>query len=97
MSVKIKPPEFKEKNYERYRVELEAWREITDLAKSKQGIAIALSLPEDSEQGIREKVFDELSIDDLKTDTGLDTLLAFLDTKLKKDDLADMWDKFDDF
>ena len=32
-------------NYERYRIELEARREITDLPKPKQGIAVALSLP----------------------------------------------------
>ena len=54
MSVKIKPPQFKEKNYERYKLELQAWREITDIAKEKQGIAIALSLPEDTECNIRE-------------------------------------------
>ena len=95
--MKINPPDFKAKNYERYRLELEAWREITDLKKGKQGIAIALSLPEDDESGIREKVFDELAISDLKADTGLDTLLTFLDNKLQKDDLADSWDKFNDF
>ena len=38
---------YKEKSYERFRQELLAWKEITDLDKTKQGIAIALSLPED--------------------------------------------------
>ena len=69
MSLKIKPPSLTGKSYERYRMELEAWREIMTLEKSKQGIAIALSFPEDDEHGIREKVFDELTIADLKTDT----------------------------
>ena len=94
--MKIKPPEYKSGHYERYRIELEAWREITDLEKEKQGIAIALTLPEDEER-IREKVFDELSIADLKGEDGLDKLLTFMDKKLKKDDLADSWEKFSVF
>ena len=69
MTTGITPPIFnKKKNYERYRHELTAWKEITDLSKDKQGIAIALSLPEDDESQIREKVFDQISVDDLKSD-----------------------------
>ena len=97
MSMKIKLPHFKSKSYERYRLELEAWREITELGKSKQGIAIALSLPEVSECNIRENVFDELSIKDLKSEDGFDKLLFFLDSKLNKEDIADSWEKFEIF
>lgn len=97
MAMKIKTPEFKAQHYERYRLELEAWREITDLEKKKQGIAIALTLPEDDETGIRDKVFDELKLEDLKKDNGFETLLAFLDGKLLKDDLSDSWEKFNNF
>ena len=45
--------------------------------------------PEDSETGIHGKVFEK--------DDGLDTLTKFMDTNLKQDDLADSWEKFDDF
>ncbi len=62
MSMEISPPAFKSKNYERYCLELEAWGEVTELAKAKQEIAIALSLPEEIETGIRERVLDELEI-----------------------------------
>ena len=48
-----------------------AWREITDLAKTKQGIAIALSLPEDDESKIKDKVFYQMSLEDLKSEDGL--------------------------
>lgn len=98
MTTRINPPTFlKSKNYERYRQELTAWREITDLAKDKQGIAIALSLPEEDESQIREKVFDQIPIDDLKSDDGLTVLLNFLDKHLAKDDLTDSLEKFEDF
>lgn len=64
MTTRITPPTFlKSKNYELCRQELTAWREITDLSKDKQGIAIALSLPEVDESQI--KVFDQIPVDDL--------------------------------
>ena len=96
MSMKINPPHLVGKSYERYRVELEAWREDTELDKNKQGIAIALTFPENDENHIREKVFDEIPVADLKRD-GLDILISFLDKKLLKDDLVDSWEKFNDF
>ena len=74
-----------------------AWKEIIDLPKNKQGIAVALSLPVDDEHQIKEKVFDQIPLDDLKTDFGLNILIAFLDKHLAKDDLADSVEKFDDF
>ena len=65
-----------------------AWKEITDLAKNKQGIAVALSLPEDDEHQIKDKVFDQIFLDHLKSDFGLNILIAFLDKNLEKNDLA---------
>ena len=47
------------KSYERYKQELLALKLVYDVTKSKQGIIVALSLPEDHETQIREKVFDE--------------------------------------
>lgn len=56
MTTIINPPAFnKDKNYERFKQELLAWKEITDFRQDKQGIAIASSLPEEDESKIREK------------------------------------------
>ena len=67
-------------------------------SKDKIGIAIALSLPQDSgESGIREKVFDEIELKDLKKENGLEILINFLDKTLGKDDLSDSLEKFEDF
>ena len=68
MAMRLNPPDLSKcRTYERYRQELKAWQEVTDIPKTKQDIAIALSLPQDSgESGIREKVFDEIELKDLK-------------------------------
>lgn len=99
MSTKINPPLYnpKIKTYELFKQELLAWKEVTELDKKKQGVAIALSLPENDESQIREKVFDQLNLEDLKKETGLKTLIEFLDKHLAKDDLADSLEKFEDF
>jgi hypothetical protein len=99
MAMRINPPVFKSdtKNYDRYKQELLAWKEVTDVPAAKQGIAIALTLPEGDITNIREKVFDEISLVELKADTGLQTLITYLDKKLGKDELEDSWEKFEDF
>ena len=98
MTTKINPPSFNSaKTYERFKQELLAWREITELSKNKQGIAVALSLPDDDENKIKDKVFDQIALDELKDENGLNILIAFLDKHLGKDDLADSIEKFEDF
>ena len=57
MAMSINPPRFTSKSYERYNLELLAWCEVTNISRFKQGIVIALSLPENDENQIREKVF----------------------------------------
>ena len=98
MTTRINPPTFnKENNYERFKQELLAWKEITYLRQDKQGKAIALSLPEKDESKIREKVFVQIPLDDLKSEDGFTVLLNFLDQHLAKDDLSDSLEKFEDF
>ena len=87
----------KGKCFEIYRKEILAWGELTDLPKSKQGIVVALSLPENHETHIRERVFDQIPLKDLKTDDGLIILLNVLDKHCGKDELVDSLEKFEDF
>ena len=98
MTIIINPPAFnKTKSYERYKQELLAWKEVTDLSSRKQAIAVALSLPEEDETRIRDKVFDQLPLEELKKENGLSLLVTFFDKHLAKDDLSDSLEKFTDF
>ena len=67
MSLYKNTPEFSsQKPYDQYVEELKAWCIITDLTKDKQGVAVELSLPDSDSSRIRNKVFSELTLDDLK-------------------------------
>ena len=96
MSLKINPPTLGG-NFERYKQELEAWKLITDVEKKKQGIAIALTLPDDHPSGIRGKVFEEIKLTELDKATGLDCLIKFMSKYLGKDDITDQYQKFAEF
>ena len=79
MTITFYPPVFnKTKSYESYKQELLAWKEVTDLSSRKQAIAVALSLPEEDETQIRDKVFDQIPLEELKTENGLSLLVTFL-------------------
>ena len=99
MAMKLNPPAFnsREKTFERWKVEIEMWSEVTDLAKNKMGIAVALSLPENDSTVIREQLMEEIKLDDLKKDDGLKTLLAFMEKKLGKNDMEDSLEKYEEF
>ena len=59
--------------------------------KEKQGIAIALSLPEKDPTGVREKVFNEITLDKLNKTDGVETLMTYLDSLFKKDELSEVY------
>ena len=96
-AMKLNPPVFNssEKTFERWKVEVQMWSEITDLEKKKMGIAVALSLPEN--ESVRAQVMESVPLDDLKKEDGLSTLLNFMEKTLGKDDMEDSLAKYEEF
>ena len=86
-----------EKSYERYKTELNCWLKLSSLEKSKQGLAVALSLPDAHPSKIKDTVFTQLTVDELSADKGIEELIKLFDKHLGKDSLSDAFDKFNDF
>ena len=61
------------KPYSRWVEKVKAWTELTPITLDKQDLAIALSLPEDDSISIRDKIFNELSLENLKKQDGVKT------------------------
>ena len=97
MATKINPPDLSSGNYELYKEKLLAWQMVTDIPVDKQGIVIALTLPNDDKHKIQEEVFSQIGREKLSQENGLDTLINFLYSKLMKDDLSDSLEKFEEF
>ena len=97
MACKIPPPAFtKEKSYQRWKDEVEAWSSVVQVEKSKQALVLALSFPEGSE--VRDYVFSDLDVESLKAEQGINILFQKLDLKYKKDEISEAyeaWKKFD--
>ena len=66
-SVKLEPPTFVsvKKSYESYRRQLKTWMLASCVETKRQALVVALSLPEEDESNIKEKVFSELDTDEL--------------------------------
>lgn len=93
------PPEFNSqtKPYDRYIEELKGWCIVTELDKKKRGIAIALSMPENDPSGVRDKIFNEISLEQLNTDGGVDILINYMNSLFKRDELSDIYERYLNF
>ena len=96
MSSYKNPPEFnsKLKPYDRYVEELRAWCIVTDLAKEKHGVAIALSLPENGPSGVRDKVFNEIKSANLNNEGGVSTLINYFNRLFLKYELSEVYERY---
>ena len=78
-SMNLQPPSFvsDSKTYKEYKRELKGWALVTTVEKSKQAIVVALSIPDEAEGNIKNKIFAEMDTDSLNVDEGMKTLLDF--------------------
>ena len=90
-------PSMEGKTYSRYSKELAGWNIITSVKEEKRGMVVALSLPDKGHKDIKEKVFNELKVEDLAAAGGLKKLTDFMDKHLKKADLEACWENFVNF
>lgn len=97
VSYKVPPVFTTQKPYSRWVDEIKAWQALTDLDVKKRGIAIALSLPEEGQNSIRDKVFSELTVDVLNADNGVEKLIEFMDKIFKKDELSEAYEAYTEF
>ena len=70
------------------------WSIATSVAKDKQALVVALSLPEDHESNIKENIFSELETSELNSDTGMERLITFLDKRFLKDSFVEAYEKY---
>ena len=62
----INSPGLASKSYELYKQEMLALKEVTEVCRSKQGIVIALTLPNEEPFKVRENDLNNLCLDELK-------------------------------
>ena len=101
------PPPFSlEKPYEQWKLEIKAWRLTADTDdQNKAALTIALSLPEKGCNSIRQRIFNSVTFFTPATPTveekisvnAWKDIIAFMDKEFQKDDIAQLYDKTDEF
>ena len=97
MSNYKKPPAFGEKAYDQYVEELKAWSIVTDLESSKQAVAVALSFPDSDSTQVKDKLFNEMKIEELNSENGMQLLISFMDKLFKRDELTQVYERYVSF
>ena len=102
------PPQFSmKKSYEVYKTELEIWTKATDVKPGKWGYLVALSLPNEQENPIRDKVMTQLkdklgpgpTVDGQEGDqeAGYKEIVKWLDEEFKQEKNTNLCSKIDSF
>ena len=92
-SVSVSIPVFEQcSDLEAYENRVQAWAEVTNIAKNERAICLALAMNETSEE-----IFMNISLEELKADNGLEVLFSFLRERFGKHEVIDCLDTYDDF
>ena len=75
-------------SYELWKLETLAWATLTDASKEKQAVVIVLCLPEEHYSQIKEKVFQEIKLEELNSEDGMSILFDFIDNYLAKNNIS---------
>ena len=86
------PPLIGDKEYCQWKAEVDLWKSLTDLDKTKQGLALALSL-----EGKAREIAVSLSKEKLSAENGVDEIIKELDKLFEKDKIYRMHDVFLEF
>ena len=102
------PPPFSlEKPYTQWKSEIKAWLHTVDTVdKNKNALTIALTMPEKGCNNIRQRIFNSVKLFDPPAEeaaeetiskTAWKELMVFLDKEFAKDDIAELYDKSNQF
>lgn len=80
-------------DYTKWKTKFQLWREIADVAKTKQAVLMALKLDDVTQEAI----LDLMTHLQLKEEAGADTLLGHLDKMFKKDESITSYELYEKF
>ena len=98
-TVRIKIPTFNSDTdeYDTYMHEVDMWKIIGKIDKKEQAMMLVYELNKDDSSGIRDKIMNELSLDELNKDDGLDKYVKYMDDHFKKDDSVATYEAYLNF
>ena len=78
--------------YVDYAKEIELWKVVTALEPEKQALVLVLALGD-----LKKDVLENISLEDLNKETGVDTYLAYLEGRFGQDELVDSLETYKNF
>ena len=93
---RVPVPKFGE-SYESYAANVEVWKLLCGLPKTEQGIMLWYNLPDDHSSDIKAKIYNEVGVEKLQAEDGLDTFVKAMDEAFKPEAEVKAYEVFVDF
>ena len=72
---RVAVPTFNQERFESYLSQIKAWRVLCGLPAKEQGVLLWYTLPDDHPSDIKDKIMDEIGLEALLVDTGVDVFI----------------------
>ena len=76
-------PTFNQERFESYLSQIKAWRVLCGLPAKEQGVLLWYTLPDDHPSDIKDKIMDEIGLEALQVDTGVDVFIEKMEACFK--------------
>ena len=93
---RVPVPKFGE-SYESYAANVEVWKLLCGLPKTEQGIMLWYNLPDDHSSDIKAKIYNEVGVEKLKAEDGLNTFVKAMDEAFKPEAEVKAYEVFVNF
>ena len=84
--------------YEDWKLEVEAWHELTELPKAKQGLMLVLAIADNHPMGLKHKILGpSVGMAKLKVEAGVANLQTYLDGIFLQDKFVELYSTYKKF
>ena len=97
LAIRNPVPTFDAEHFDLYLTNLEMWSFTSLAAKSMKGTMLFQSLPNNHASGIKQRIADEISIEELKKDTSFSKIIEILKEAFGKEKEAENYAVFKEF
>ena len=97
LAVRAQVPTFDAENFELYLTNLEMWSFTSLTPKNMKGAMLFQSLPNNHSSGIKQRISDQISVQELKEETSFNQIIEILKDAFAKEKEAENYAVFKDF
>ena len=94
---RVPAPAFDSEEFEMYMAELSVWKKVCGIPSKEQGMILWYSLPAKHASDIKSKIINEVGLDNLEKEDGVDKFVEAMESAFKAEDEVKSYDVYKEF